>query len=839
MKNLKKVLAVVLVVALAFSLMAVAGAKQVTDFSDASSIKYTEAVDFLTGLGIIQGSGGTTFDPKGTFTREQAAKIVAYVSLGTAVADKLTTTTSRFSDVEPTRWSAPFIEYCAANGIINGFGDGTFNPTAPVTGTGMAKLLLTAIGYGAKGEYTGISWELNALVKAQSLGILTTDVNYSAPATREEVAQYTFNALTNGKCNVVTYNVVTGKYETAVTYDATDIASQNSTRDTLGARVFGLSKVSDAQSYYGLTAHHWTAYASRTVVSGVYSDDNVIYTSTAGGLWTIANMTSTAQPAFYKASDDTAVTPAYYVNGNRYFISATANPSALTDITGLTNDGAAANAHAFTKAAADLYAATPGVITKLLDNNHNGAVDAVYIISKSVTYLTGMPSVAANGSVTWYAASGMNSSYVKGTLVYPADLATYDYITYVTVGGVTYVEKATKVNGQITAANNSQGTVTFGGNVYKKAGYYNTSFLSTADGTYFNIPAVAYIDSNGYMIVLATDSSVMYNYGLLVGYAFSPDGLGGGSASARLYTNDGKVAVYSVAPNAAGVVPNQGSTVGGVTGTGEFATGNAWLVKYAVNSDGKVTLTPAGTADTLSSKYSPYGTTVSLTSAATTYYVTSSTEIIYFNSGNPWSSTNGASITTGYASAGTEAASGSGVIVIPALNQKNAAVVYFMTAPAATNSGNFAYFLDDSYTLRVVNGTAYYDYTAYVNGEAKTLTSVGGPMNGLSDAGFYNYTLNAGGFVTAATSSHSDVSVLSGYVGETVTGVDAGYIAYGTSSSLLTTANTAYYKVTPAGVTATTSIPASITNGATTTLLAYRVSTTTPATAVEVYYSVS
>ena len=55
MKNFRKVLALVLVVATLFSFVAMASAKTLKDYSDASEVKFEEAVDVLSALGIING----------------------------------------------------------------------------------------------------------------------------------------------------------------------------------------------------------------------------------------------------------------------------------------------------------------------------------------------------------------------------------------------------------------------------------------------------------------------------------------------------------------------------------------------------------------------------------------------------------------------------------------------------------------------------------------------------------------------------------------------------------------------------------------------------------------
>lgn len=469
MKNLRKVLAVVLVVAMAFSFAVVASAKQITDYSDASSVKYTEAVDLMAGLGIMTGSGGTTFDPTGTFTREMAAKVICYILLGKTVSDSLTTATSSFSDVSAARWSAPYIEYCAAAGIINGRGDGTFAPEAPITGSAMAKLLLCAIGYGAKGEFTGANWEIQSLVKAQTLGILDTGVNYSASATREQVAKYVFNVLTKAACGVTAYNTTTGTY--------------NAAGATLGTTTFGLTNVASTSN--GVASHKYTALVAgvTTVVSGIFNDDNVIATSTNGAT---ATQLTTLGNAYYKAGLDTSPAATFFNNG-----------AALADL-----------------AAADAVIVS-GSVVKLIDNDRDGLADKVLITNKTVDFVTAAVSVAANGTVT---IPGVGT-YVKDTVVYP-ELALGDVVLkYTDNTGITHIEKAAAITGTMTAKN-ATGAAVFAGVVHAQSALTGTTAL--AGFTTYNAPATIWVDDNGNVVhFLVTDASASANYVVLISEATS------------------------------------------------------------------------------------------------------------------------------------------------------------------------------------------------------------------------------------------------------------------------------------------------------------------------------
>lgn len=197
MKNLKKVLSLVLALAMALSLMTVAFAKDASDYADYSKVTYNEAVDVMTAIGVFDGMDGTNFAPNGTLTREQAAKIITYMLMGKDNADKLTTTIAPYSDVAANRWSAGAIAHCTNAGILSGVGHGKFNPTEQLTGLQFSKMLLVALGYNAEREnLVGESWSINAATLGIAAGLTSgmAGVQLNGYLTREQAAQMAFNA---------------------------------------------------------------------------------------------------------------------------------------------------------------------------------------------------------------------------------------------------------------------------------------------------------------------------------------------------------------------------------------------------------------------------------------------------------------------------------------------------------------------------------------------------------------------------------------------------------------------------------------------------------------------
>ena len=272
MRTLKKTLSLLLAVALVLSLTVVGASaaytgNKVDTLKDAADVgaDYSEAVGVMVGLGIIEGYDDGTLRPETTYTREQAAKIIAYMQLGPKDADSLRCTKAPFTDVAADRWSAGYIAYCVEQGIIDGMGDGTFQPEAQLTGYQWAKMLLCAVGYGRNDEYVGSSWSLNTAKDALDKGIFDGDLDGAdhTPLQRQQAILYAFNALTS--VGVVVYSPSLGDY--ILRY--TSFADRATMEGTLGWNVYGLKSVE------GIIVDNEGMGNSKTVLSvqGEYAAD--------------------------------------------------------------------------------------------------------------------------------------------------------------------------------------------------------------------------------------------------------------------------------------------------------------------------------------------------------------------------------------------------------------------------------------------------------------------------------------------------------------------------------------------------------------------------------------
>jgi hypothetical protein len=167
---MKKFLSLVLALVMTMSLVVV-GASAKT-FTDSSKINYKDAVDVVSACKIIDGYTDGSFNPTGTLTRGAAAKIICNMILGPTTAAALGADAAPFKDVPANHTFAGYIAYCAQQGIINGFADGTFRPAATVTGYQFMKMLLGALGYDGKIEgFTGDNWSVNVAKIALNISL--------------------------------------------------------------------------------------------------------------------------------------------------------------------------------------------------------------------------------------------------------------------------------------------------------------------------------------------------------------------------------------------------------------------------------------------------------------------------------------------------------------------------------------------------------------------------------------------------------------------------------------------------------------------------------------------
>ena len=299
---MKKFLSLVLALVMTMSLVTVsAGAK---DFADASDIDYDAAVDVISELGVVDGYSDNSFRPDNLLTRGAAAKIICNLILGPTTANALSASTAPFKDVPTTNTFAGYITYCAQQGIISGYGDGTFRPTGTLSGNAFMKMLLGALGYDSSIEhYTGSNWQVNVIKQAVGIGLDDGNDNFvgSNPVTRGEAALYAYNMLqatmveysNTGSVVVgdITVNTSAIRSEVANTSTRTDGNIEDDELMQFAERYFtDLEKVPGAKDVYGRPSITWELdneeigtyaeeadeiYTEAVEVGDIYSDLNL------------------------------------------------------------------------------------------------------------------------------------------------------------------------------------------------------------------------------------------------------------------------------------------------------------------------------------------------------------------------------------------------------------------------------------------------------------------------------------------------------------------------------------------------------------------------------------
>ena len=586
---MKKLLALVLALVMSMSLVTISNAA----FKDADKIDYKEAVDVMNAVGVFIGDEKGNFNAKDNLTREQAAKIIAYLELGEKAADTLVGSAT-FTDVAATRWSAGFVSYCAQAGVVAGY-DGKFDPAGQLTALQFGKMLLVELGYDAKAAgMVGADWAINTsklMAKAKLMDGIDGSVNQVL--TREKAAQMCLNALeaptveytTKGSSisvNGAEINLGASEpsYVTNTIAKEQTISSEKLTNNggytiELGEKLYkNLKKISTTDDF-GRPATKWT-WKSESV--GTYADAaDLSYTKAvkAGDIYKDLNLSDTV------AAKNVTV----WVNGEQV-------SAASLDI----------KKGSETKIGAKLYDAKNGT-------NGNGVLTEVFyddvadtmVITQIVTYIgevakTVKATDKRDAYVVITAKTGDNNAYTmpkdsKGIKASPLEFETDEtfaddtYVLYTysfKAEAVKSLAAAEKVEGYVTKTINSASDLdknngmTISGTEYKMS-------LATAGEALGNVSVkndyTVYLDQYGY-IIYVEQVQELGSYALVLATANKGSFIGN---KAQLLLTDGTVKFVDTDENYA-------------SGTKKIP--NNTIVTFRENSDKTYTLRAVKTTQT-------------------------------------------------------------------------------------------------------------------------------------------------------------------------------------------------------------------------------------------------
>ena len=129
---------------------------------------YTDAVQYAYDNGLMTGTSVTTFEPNTTTTRGMIVSMLHRLEGSPAVG------IADFSDVAGGDWYADPVAWAASEGIVGGYGDGTFGPNDPITREQMASILYRYADY--KGLDVSARASLDAYSDADSVSPWASDV---------------------------------------------------------------------------------------------------------------------------------------------------------------------------------------------------------------------------------------------------------------------------------------------------------------------------------------------------------------------------------------------------------------------------------------------------------------------------------------------------------------------------------------------------------------------------------------------------------------------------------------------------------------------------------------
>ncbi|MCB6694174.1 S-layer homology domain-containing protein [Agathobaculum butyriciproducens] len=284
--NLKKVLALVLAFACAFTMFAGAA------FTDQADIKVdADVVDTLVSLGIVEGFEDGSFQPNGTVTRAQMAKMIYVLRTGNSDASAYNDEKSSFTDING-HWARGYIKYCQSLGIIAGKSNTKFVPNEKVSAQEAAKMLLVTLGYNAqKAGLVGTGWASKTNALADEAGLLE-DVNtsFTAACPRQYAAQLIYNAI-----DAKTVVLRDGEY--------TDETAMGVANKTIGEKYMGLKKTVGTLSSFSKTSGKDTYEMSLTDINE--NDSSTKYeTSFTKVEKDYASLKYKTVKVLYKAKDD-------------------------------------------------------------------------------------------------------------------------------------------------------------------------------------------------------------------------------------------------------------------------------------------------------------------------------------------------------------------------------------------------------------------------------------------------------------------------------------------------------------------------------------------------------
>ena len=535
----RKLLSLLTAAGLCLGLTGYAGAASFPDVSEADTAL---AVEVLSGLGIVSGGSDGNYYPDQGLTRAQFCKLAV---LAEGHGDQVSGSAYRtlFSDVAGSHWAASYINLACEEGLVSGYGNGTFGPDDPVTVGQAVTVVLRLLGYTT--DQVGPFWPEDYMVLGERLGLLegvSDDPDHAL--TRGEAALMLYALLGQSDSTGKDYidNLCASKVENAVLLDA-DAQSGDGTEGMVEVYANqNLSWYEPAAELEGLAGSRGTLLLDQSGrVSGFLPDDTVRYTlipesvtaNRINSSYAVSSTTpvvvgdtlTTFGNCWYDLADCPQLTLYYNQSGNLELVAATER----TAYAGVTLTGYYESASPNT--------ATPDTITLLgmeleVEESAVSSLSAFAVGDKITVTLDGdgaVISAAAGGQTTLYGVLGEGQVELtcgltaKGTVSGSAGAGDLVKVTSSGVGKLSVSQVSGGSSLDLNVSEKTLGSIPLADNVriYERAG---TSVVTEIDLEDIQTAAVKAADidfyatnSDGLVSVLLLDNVTgnAYTYGLI------------------------------------------------------------------------------------------------------------------------------------------------------------------------------------------------------------------------------------------------------------------------------------------------------------------------------------
>lgn len=159
----------------------------------AEDLTAEEKYQALVEAGIFEGFPDGQAHLDQNMTRAQAAKIITLV-LG---LNENPAAASVYNDLEGAEWAAGYIGAATAAGILEGRGNGVFDPSADVSIQELAKIMVELLDLEVDEDATvegADEWAQKYVAAAVEAGLIPESSNYTVPATRELLVEASYTA---------------------------------------------------------------------------------------------------------------------------------------------------------------------------------------------------------------------------------------------------------------------------------------------------------------------------------------------------------------------------------------------------------------------------------------------------------------------------------------------------------------------------------------------------------------------------------------------------------------------------------------------------------------------